>query len=105
MLRAQLECQYGLLEQLVREGALSEEQRADVARPQHNSFEQNDALLDLLLRSVDTRLYECFVAALRRTHQGHLAALLDTARGDTEICFKIAELPNGKCKRAFNANN
>ena len=83
MLRAQLECQYGLLEQLVREGALSEEQRADVARPRHNSFEQNDALLDLLLRSVDTRLYECFVAALRRTHQGHLAALLDTARGES----------------------
>ena len=90
MLRAQLECQYGLLELLVREGALSEQQRAAVARPQHNAFEQNDALLDLLMQSsVDKRQSRRFLNALRRTHQGHLAALLDIARGNFDIISSI----------------
>ena len=81
-LRAQLECQYGLVDLLVSKGALSDEQGADITRPEHNAYEQNDKLLDLLLHSVDAKQHQLFIDALRQTHQRYIAALLSPTEGN-----------------------
>ena len=82
MLRANLECSYGLVDLLVRKGALSVEQGADIERPEHNSYEQNDKLLDLLLSNVHVRQHQVFIDALMKTKQEHLAVLLT---GDEDV--------------------
>ena len=93
-LRAQLECQYGLVDRLVSKGALSDEQGADIARPEHNAYEQNDKLLDLLLHSVDAKQHQLFINALRGTHQGHLTSLFSPDGG--KWCVRIIKARNKK---------
>ena len=72
-MRIYLECQYGLMHQIVTLHILSEEQRENVMEYKRNRFKQNDKLLNLLCQQVEVEPYENFLVALRCTNQEHLA--------------------------------
>ena len=74
LLKSNLECQYGLLDELEGRQVLTDEQVADVKRPQHNAFEQNDKLLSLMRQYPQTTKQGEFLGALRTTNQAHLTA-------------------------------
>jgi len=76
VLKSRLECQPGLLDSLLSRLALTDEQVADVKRPQTTSFEQNARLLELMCQKEDIRHHQAFLDSLTETGQRHLAAYI-----------------------------
>jgi hypothetical protein len=75
LLRSNLECQYGLLDELVTREVLTAEQVVGITEPQHNAIEQNNKLLSLMSQKPQANNLEAFVQALGATYQGHLISL------------------------------
>ena len=73
MLSIYLECQYGLLYQIVTHNILSERQLENVVQYKRHRFKQNDQLLHELCQHEELEPYDNFLVALKNTNQEHLA--------------------------------
>ena len=75
-----LECQYGLLDQLISRDVLNRRQAGQLELMNSNPWKQNEELIQLLLDEeiIPELLYKLdhLVSALRVTHQSHIANLL-----------------------------
>src|SRR6201996_5133223 len=80
LLTRTLECQYGLISELVTLGVLNDRQRSEISSLESKPYTQNEVLLDLLCdRSIQPELFHkfhLFIKALRSTHQSHIANFL-----------------------------
>jgi len=80
ILRRSLECQYGLLNELVTRKVLSSEQAADI-QAKGTSIQQRDKLLEFMGRlTLEAQRQELW-SALKETNQSHLVRYLTTDIG------------------------
>lgn len=80
-----LECQYGLLAQLLARGVLTDRQCADI-QESSNAFKQNDKLI-LLMTELLRDILRCgeFLTSLRETGQSHIAE--HVIQGESHFLF------------------
>src|ERR1700761_1786617 len=80
LLKETLECQYGLISELVTLDVLNDRQKTKITSLESNPYTQNEALLDLFCdTSIQPELFHkfhLFIKALRSTHQSHIANFL-----------------------------
>src|ERR1700761_4887021 len=80
LLTRTLECQYGLISELVALGVLNDRQKIEISSLESNLYTQNVALLDLLCDpNIQPELFHkfhLFSKALCSTHQSHIANFL-----------------------------
>ena len=87
-LRQLIECQYGLLDQLLSTDVINKEQVADI-KESTNEFKQNDKLLDILRQMGRLRSNQKFLEALLPTFQEHIASLIICDGGRILILKKV----------------
>jgi len=83
-----IEPDFGLLDQLLSRDVLSRRQYTKLRSGDKTAYEQNDALLDLL---VSQDQCDRFIVALKRTDQQHVVNFIEQNGGQTH-CFKCCTL-------------
>jgi hypothetical protein len=73
VLKTRLECEYGLMDQLMSKRILLDCQLSIVKALQSHLSEQNDKLIEMLCLQEDFQPYADFLSALTQTNQSHLA--------------------------------
>ena len=77
LLTRTLECQYGLISELVALKVLNDRQKTEITSLESKPYTQNEALLDLFCdTNIQPQLFHkfhLFIKALRSTHQSHIA--------------------------------
>lgn len=79
-LEENLECQFGLLTELLSAGMVTKRQISEL-KASRESYEQNRRLLDIISSLRDQQKVEGLLEALRQTKQEHLAAFLECSEG------------------------
>src|ERR1043165_4210261 len=83
-LRELIECQYGLLDELLSTGVISQELAAKI-RAKSTEFKQNDKLLDILRSRGPLKNNRKFLEALFKTFQGHIKSYILCGGGRIDI--------------------
>ena len=88
LLTRTLECQYGLIDELIVLGVLNDKQKTEIESLDSKPYTQNEALLDLLcdpdpgpdpgIQPERFHKFHLFIEALHSTHQSHIANILCT---------------------------
>ena len=79
-----LECQFGLIHEIISFSILDEEQVEIVKECVRNRFKQNDKLLEMLLLQKEFDQFANFLVALKKTNQLHLVRFI-IHRGGMDI--------------------
>jgi len=82
-----IEPDFGLLDELLSLKVLTRRQNAKIRSGDKTVYEQNDALLDLL---VSEDQCDKFVTALQRTDQAHVVNCITPNGGQTHCSFKLS---------------
>src|SRR5215475_13926368 len=85
-----LECQYGLLDELIALGVLNERQAGRLQSMDSDRWKQNEELINLLLdEAVKPNLYKFVIHALHHNKQSHVVKLLMDNNNGKLIIFSI----------------
>ena len=99
-LRSMLECQYGLVDELLTRGLLTDEQSAALSLQNLTTYKQSEQLIEVICDSNSlpqpVNKMAHFAEALRKTNQGHIVKYID-ANGGVKICDLVTYICVFRC--------